>query len=92
MVNKEKAIAVITVIISIVNIAYSSFWLWLIFTHNQEMILMNLVFGFLYLPLLCVGLMGLILKKYWKIQVVLIQIAFLLIYLTYLFIPRLFSS
>ena len=92
MVNKEKAIAVITVIVSIVNITYSSFMLWLIFTHNQEMILMTLAFSVLYLPLLCVGLMGLILKKYWKIQVALIQIAFLLIYLAYLFIPRLFSS
>jgi phosphotransferase system glucose/maltose/N-acetylglucosamine-specific IIC component len=67
MTNKEKAIAIIIVIVSIVNIAYSLFWLWLIFTHNQEMILMNLVFGFLYPPLLCVGLKGLILKKYWKI-------------------------
>ena len=92
MVNKEKAIAIIIVIVSIVNIAYSSFWLWLILTHNQEMILMNLAFSVLYLPLLCVGLMGVILKKYWKIQVALIEIAFLLIYLAYLFIPRLFSS
>jgi len=92
MLSKEKAIAVIIIIVSIVNIAYSSFMLWLILTHNQEMILMTLVFCALYLPLLCVGLMGLILKKYWKIQVALIQIAFLLIYVAYLFIPRLFNS
>ena len=84
MENKEKAI---TVIISIINIAYSSFWLWLIFTHNQEHVLMTLVFGALYLPLLCAGLIGLIRKKYWKIE-----IALLLIYLAILFIPRIFSS
>lgn len=87
MENKEKAIDIITVIVSIVNIAYSSFWFWLIFTHNQEHVLMNLVFSALYFPLLFAGLIGLILRKYWKIEITL-----LIIYLAFLFIPRIFSS